>query len=45
MDVFGEKGLDPTRSTGFYRTENSEETAKRWEEVKGGIGRKDAGKR
>ena len=34
MDVFREKGLDP-RSTGFYRTESSEETEKKWEEVKG----------
>ena len=45
MDVLEEKGLDTTRSTGFYWTESSEETAKRWEEVKGGIGGKDAGKR
>ena len=34
MDSFREKGLDP-RSTGFYRTENGEETVKKWEEVKG----------
>lgn len=33
MDVFREKGLDP-QSTGFYRTESSEEIVKRWEEVK-----------
>ena len=44
MDVFGEKVLNPV-STGFYWTKNSEETAKRWEEVKGGIERKEAGKR
>jgi len=36
MDLLREKGLDP-RSPGFYRTENSEETAKRWEEVGGGL--------
>ena len=34
MDLLREKGLDP-RSTGFYRTENGEETVKKWEEVKG----------
>jgi len=38
MDVFREKGLDP-RSTGFHRTESSEEIAKRWEEVKGDLTR------
>ena len=38
IDVFKEKGLDP-RSTGFYRTESSEEIVKRWEEVKGDLTR------
>ena len=38
MDVFREKGLDP-RSTGFYRTESSEEIVKRWEEAKGDLTR------
>ena len=38
MDVFREKGLDP-QSTGFYRTESSEEIVKRWEEVKGNLTR------
>ena len=33
LDLLGEKGLDP-RSPVFYRTENSEETAGRREEVK-----------
>ena len=33
MDLLGEKGLDPWLP-GFYRTENSEETAGRREEVK-----------
>ena len=38
MDVFREKGLDP-QSTGFYRTESSEEILKRWEEAKGDLTR------
>ena len=38
MDVFREKGLDP-RSTGFYRTESSEQIVKRWEEAKGDLTR------
>ncbi|KAF9649970.1 hypothetical protein BDM02DRAFT_3179499 [Thelephora ganbajun] len=38
MDVFKEKGLDP-KSTGFYRTESSEEIVKRWEAVKGDLTR------
>jgi len=38
MDVFREKGLEP-QSTGFYRTESSEEAVKRWEEVKGDLTR------
>ena len=38
MDVFREKGLDP-QSTGFYRTESSEEIVKRWEEAKGDLTR------
>jgi hypothetical protein len=38
LDVFREKGLDP-QSTGFYRTESSEEIVKRWEEVKGDLTR------
>ena len=38
MDVFKEKGLDPL-STGFYRTESSEQIVKRWEEVKGDLTR------
>jgi hypothetical protein len=38
MDVFREQGLDP-RSTGFYRTESSEEIVSRWEEVKGDLTR------
>jgi len=38
MDVFREKGLDP-RSTGFYRTESSEEIVKRWEEFTGDLTR------
>ena len=38
MNLLREKGLDP-RSPGFYRTESSEETAKRREEVKGDLTR------
>ena len=38
MDVFKEKGLDP-QSTGFYRTESSEDIVKRWEEAKGDLTR------
>ena len=37
-DLLREKGLDP-RLLGFYRTESSEETAKRREEVKGDLTR------
>ena len=38
FDAFKEKGLDP-QSTGFFRTESSEEIVKRWEEVKGDLTR------